>query len=607
MPALPSKDNPMRRLLALSLLIGLLLAANVQLSAAAFTSSSRSTGTVSAAIDWTPPIVSLREPAAVLRGTVTLTADASDATTAVRDVTIEMAPTGGAWTPICTRTATPYSCSLATTAHPDGSYAFRATAVDVEGNRATSAVRAGRIIDNTGPTVEVVDPGDAIRGTVIIRALASDAGTGVASVRLQRAPHGGTTWTDLCTRTAAPYECALTTTSLANGLYDFRAIATDHVGNATTSAVVSEVMVDNLAPSVVMGDPGTPLAGTITLSATASDNHSGVAAVTIQHAPAGTATWTTVCTRVDAPYTCRFATTTVPDGLYDFRAVATDEAGNSAISAIRANRRIDNTVSSVSMEDPGAFLRGTEALVASASSTAGITSVRIQRAVSGTTIWSDVCTITAAPYSCQWDTTTVANGLYSFRAVLLDGTGATTTSNVVANRQVDNTPVRGFAVQGVNGGPTPGRVETGDRVVLTYNGQLNLSSVMGGWTGAPQTVTVRLRDGASIGLTKRDDTLDVFTAANLTTPVRVGSVNIRNDVLKKPATFTATMTAATVEVEGRPATQVTIVLGQLASGGTDMRTATTSDPMVWTPAAVQDADGLTTSNSPVNGAVVRNF
>jgi hypothetical protein len=600
------KGAPVHRLLAVALLAATLATANVQLSAAAFTASSRSFGTIGAAADWTPPTVSLRDPGPVLRGTLMLTADASDGESGISQVRIEVAPQGGTFSPICTVTTAPFTCMLSTTSYPDGTYSLRAVATDGEGYVTTSAVISGRIIDNTGPTVEVTHPGDYLRGTATIAATATDAGTGVASVRIQYAPTGTSSWVDLCTRTAAPYQCSFNTATVKNDSYDFRAIATDLIANVTTSAVVSDIGVDNTPPAVTMGDPGATLSGTVTLSATASDADSGVARVEIQHAPAGTTSWSTACVRTDSPWSCRFDTTILTDGLHDFRAIAADEAGNTTTSAVVRNRKIDNTISAVSMEDPGAFLRGVETLTASASSSAGITSVRIQRAPSGTTTWTDVCTFAAAPFTCAWDTTTVANGLYSFRAVLLDGSGKTTTSTTVANRQIDNTPVRGFAVRGVNGGATQGRFDSGDRLILTYNGEVNPSSVMSGWTGGPQAVVVRMRDGGLVGGGSRDDTLDVFTGTNLTTPVRVGSVNLRNDLLKKTATFHATMTRVTVEVEGRPSSEITITLGQVISA-TDLRTVSTTNPMTWSPASVLDLDGVGTSTSPVSGAAVRNF
>jgi len=125
----------------------------------------------------------------------------------------------------------------------------RALATDVAGNTATSAVVVNRRVDNTGPTVSVNDPGANVHGTITVSTTAADAGSGVASVTIQRAPTGTTTWTTICTAATSPYSCSLDTTTLASGGYDFRAIATDAAGNATTSAVLANRVVDNTRPT----------------------------------------------------------------------------------------------------------------------------------------------------------------------------------------------------------------------------------------------------------------------------------------------------------------------------------------------------------------------
>jgi hypothetical protein len=89
-----------------------------------------------------------------------------------------------------------------------------------------------------------------------------------------------------------------------------------------------------------------------------------------QYSRGGTDPWTTFCTLTTTPYSCRFDTTTLPGGSYSFRATATDAGGLSTTSAAIANRVIDNTITSVSLEDPGEYLTGTVALTAAANSTA---------------------------------------------------------------------------------------------------------------------------------------------------------------------------------------------------------------------------------------------
>jgi hypothetical protein len=60
--------------------------------------------------------------------------------------------------------------------------------------------------------------------------------------------------------------------------------------------------------------------------------------------PAGTSTWTTICTDNTSSYSCAWATTGVSDGNYDLRATAVDTLGHTSTSATIASRRVDNTV-----------------------------------------------------------------------------------------------------------------------------------------------------------------------------------------------------------------------------------------------------------------------
>jgi Bacterial Ig-like domain/Bacterial Ig domain len=97
-----------------------------------------------------------------------------------------------------------------------------------------------------------------------------------------------------------------------------------------------------------------------------------------------------------------------------------------------------NTVA-VTVTDPGAALHGTVALQSTATSERGIASVRYQSAPTGTTTWTDACTATTAPFSCNWNSAGVADGMRDLRAIAVDQAGYQQTSATVASRRVDNT------------------------------------------------------------------------------------------------------------------------------------------------------------------------
>lgn len=468
-------------------------------------------------------------------------------------------------------------------------------------NSSQNSASIGSAVDWTAPTVDIVDPGDTVRGTITLTVNATDGETGIKNVVLAWAPTGTTTFTTICTDASAPYSCAFNTTAVSDQDIDIRAIATDN-SNYTMTDLVEGVTVDNTVPTVSLNTIASPMSGVVNISATAADAGSGVANVVIQRSLAGLNSWTTLCTDVDSPYFCRFDTTTVSDGYYDFRAIATDVAGNTRTSATVGNRAVSNIVSSVSVDDPGAFIRGTVTITANANATIGVASVRIQRAPFGTTTWTDLCTDTTSPYSCVFNTTTVADGQYQFRAILTDNLGQVTTSATVGPNQVDNTPVRGYDVQAANGA-TAGKIAASDTLTFTYTKAMNLTTILPGWTGSSTAVVVRVRDGGALGLTNIDDTVDVFTSSTLTTAVNLGSVDLKGNFVKggKAVTMNATMIAGTVTVNGTAATTVTITFGTAISQGASLRTAaTTPAAMLWTPSAVaKDTLGIACSTAMV--------
>jgi hypothetical protein len=212
------------------------------------------------------------------------------------------------------------------------------------GVESASSAEATTTADGAAPTaVSLTNPGSPLRGSVNLTGTATDTGSGLASLRFQYTAAGGSTWTDICTDTSSPYGCTLATTGLTDGLYDLRVIATDVAGNSTTSSSVTIRRVDNTAPAATMTDPGQYLRAAVTLGATGADAGSGLATLRIQRAPTGTSTWTDVCSTTTSPASCALTTTTLTDGGYDLRAVATDQAGNVTNSAIVSNRIVDNT------------------------------------------------------------------------------------------------------------------------------------------------------------------------------------------------------------------------------------------------------------------------
>ena len=545
-------------------------------------------------VDNTLPTVSLADPGTYLTGSKTLSATASDGGSGLTTLQIDYRPAGGSWTSLCTGATSPRSCVLNTALLADGSYELRARAIDAAGNVNDSSYT--RVVDNTAPTGSIPAPG-VLRGTASVAITAADgSGSGVAQVTAQFRPTATTTWTDVCVSTAAPYGCtSLDTTTYADGLYDARAIVVDNAGFSTTTATI-QVRIDNTAPSTAtLTSPGTSLSGAVTLSGTAADAGSGIASWTAQYRLSGGSTWTNACSDTTASYSCSWPSTGVADGVYDLRALATDQAGNTLGSAIRTSIRVDNVAPTVSLTDPGSPLVGTVTLNATAADGGGIASVTIERAPTGTSTWTTICTDTTSSYSCTWDTTTVAQAGYDLRARATDNAGRTTTSALVSNRVVNYAPY-GTDIQTTNGG-TAGRIDANDTLRLTFSEAMAPASILAGWTGSSQAIRIYVTDGGTI------DTMDFRNAAGTT---RLNLVNTATD-LSLAANFVSASAVfnATMSMSG---SGVTVTVGTLISG--TVVTSATTAKMTWRPSpAATDTSGIAALTTQVteSGAADKDF
>ena len=131
-------------------------------------------------------------------------------------------------------------------------------------------------IDHVSPTVTMTAPAANLAGSVTLASTAADANSGVASVLYEYKLSSGSTWTTACTGATTPFTCAFNTASVADGLYDFRATATDNAGRTTTSAAVTSRRIDNTNPvTSTLAAVGTNLAGNVNFTGTAADNAGG--------------------------------------------------------------------------------------------------------------------------------------------------------------------------------------------------------------------------------------------------------------------------------------------------------------------------------------------
>lgn len=503
----------MKRLLPLGLLAAAVIAgAGVTASGADFVAASHSTGnTFGAASDFNTVTISMTDPGSPQRGTIALQATASSER-GIERVRFQSSPTGaGSWTDACEDTAAPFTCDWDSAGVADGARDLRAVAVDQAGYQSTATVVA-RVIDNTLPTAALADPG-VITGTEVLTATGGDVLSGLAGLSIAYRPAAGGSWTELCTGTTSPRACALNSTTLSDGAHELRARTTDVAGNEHDTVLTRTV--DNTAPSGSIPALDA-VKGTITVPATASDGAgSGVKQVTIQIRPSG-GTWANLCA-VDtaAPWECSGVNTaTRTDGAYELRAVVEDNAGFSTTSAA-TTFRIDNTLpATTTLTNPGASLQGSVTLSGTATEAAsgsGIQSWTAQYRLTGATTWLDACSDTTSTYSCSWDTTGIADGVYELRALATDMAGNQRAATTQTNKRVDNV--------------VPAVALTDPGSPLTGTVTLNATASDGG--GVASVVFERSPAGANTWTTVCTDATAAYSCSFNTTAVTDGAYDLR--------------------------------------------------------------------------------
>ena len=431
-----------------------------------------SSAPVAVTVDNTAPTATLTSPAsgAVIRGAAVVTdATASDGGTGVASVAFQISPAGAnTWTTYDTDSSPAYHGTLNTTtlAGGDGLYDLRAVATDGATNSAPSALATNVRVDNTQPVVTLsgVATNAKVRGSLSLSATASDAGSGVQSVAFEYRLGSSGPFTPIGSPdTTSPYgPVSFDTTLVADGTYEFHALATDVAGN-TLADVETNVLVDNTQPAVVLGGVATngKVRGSLSLSATASDAGSGVQSVAFEYRLGSSGPFTPIGSPdTTSPYgPVSFDTTGVADGTYQIRALATDVAGNS-LADVATNVLVDNTLPAVTLSGvaTNAKVRGSLSLSATASDAgSGVQSVAFEYRLGSSGAFLPIGSPdTTAPYGpVSFDTTLVTDGTYEIRALATDVAGnprASTATNVLVDNTRPTVTIGGVAAgQAVSG------------------------------------------------------------------------------------------------------------------------------------------------------------
>ncbi|MEA2139080.1 MAG: hypothetical protein QOG56_2230 [Solirubrobacteraceae bacterium] len=361
-------------------------------------------------------------------------------------------------TQLNTENVAPYNCKLDSRTVADGSHTLKVVAYDAAGH-ATSALRTVAVKnDVTAPALGWKTPAasSTVSGVLWESSNSGLAGpcetTATDAVAVSKVVFFVDA-TQLNTENVGPYNCKFDSKTVADGSHTLKAVAYDASGNSSTSSRTITVKNDVTAPALSWKTPaaGATVVGTLSdgtgsgpggpCETTATDNV-GVAK-TVYSIDS-----TELNTDSTAPYNCKLDTTTVADGSHTLKAVAYDAVGNSSTSLrdvfVDNVPPVDTTPPTVGWTAPAAGASVSGVLWESANSgPAGrcevaasddVAVARVVFSVDGTALNAD----DSAPYDCRFDTTTVADGSHTLKAVAYDSAdNASTASRTVT---VANTP-----------------------------------------------------------------------------------------------------------------------------------------------------------------------
>ena len=537
-----------------------------------------------------PATPTLSVPSGVLSGTVSLSATVTaDAPAGIASVAIQyrLSPSGS-WFDCGTGTTSPYTCSLDSTKLSNAAYDFRTVATDRAGN-STASDAVTRTVDNSPATVAFTSPsnGATVDGTVTVTGTGQSArGITALKVEYRQTPSG--TFQTLCSpAAAATFSCSWNTTPLTSGSYELRATLSQTSGGDVTSTITVNVAHSTGTVAITSPAGGSTVQNAVTVSGTASATV-GVKQVQVKVANgSGSTVATLTCTLSSGSFSCPWNTAGLTYGTYQLRAEMT-QADNTVVTSNVVNVTVYNA--SITLGTVPANLKGTStALTATASSNAGISAVRFEGTTAGGAT-TTLCSTTSptqtggTTYTCSWNISAITYGVYTVRAVMVQGSGLPEMASTSATTTVDNRTLTGYDVWTVNGG-IANLPDGGDQIFFRYTGLVKLSTIGAGLTyggSVPLSVSLTGDPGS------HPDTM-TFSNPNL------GGLALTQRYLQnnKSVTYGAsTMTAMLAkDAQGNDVTVIKVTLSAIST--TDFTAPTgVANTLTWTPStSVTDAVG----------------
>lgn len=455
------------------------------------------------------------------------------------------------------------------------------SATFTDSSTSTASVTSGTW-DATPPTVTMNSPGGQVSGMPTVTATARDnPGGGIQHVTIQSRPAGGGVWSTLCTDEKAPYECTWNTTPLSNGNYQLQAVATDTAGLSTTSVPVGVRVANSASGALVLFHPGEPVSGNVRLNGHLSTWLDWPFEIQYRTATG----WGTLCEgRGSQNLSCDWNTLSFDDGVYEVRAAAARVWGWFPVYSNTIFVTVNNSFSSaasLASERSTGTASGNSAVVDSKAETEPADDVPAEdlpQTAPTETAPVEPTPVEPAPEDELEDESDVEPAPEE-PAVPGDDE-----DEAADEAPVEEAELRGVGIDVTDGGGGVGILNEGDSFTFTYSGEVDLTTVLPGWSGEATAVSVRLRDGQLLGGGAQDDTLDVRSGD---LPVELGHVYLGADVIDvdQQILLPATMTAASSTVDGVLLSTVTVTLGTVLDEDEVLQPATTTPALTWTPSA----------------------
>jgi uncharacterized repeat protein (TIGR02543 family) len=365
--------------------------------------------------------------------TVSLTPPTNTGGPAITSYTMTASP-GGA---TCTVNAPATSCAISPLDNGTA-YTFTATAYNgvarSDSSTASSSVTPATVPG--APTITSASSSASGTTTVNFSAPASNGGSAITGYTITSNPGGFT-----CTAAANATSCAVS--GLTDGVaYTFTAVATNAIGNSTSSGASSAVTSAGAAsaPTSVTGTVGN---GSSTISVSgANANGSPITGYTVQaYDSTGSAIVGKTCS-ITSPATSCEITGLTNGSEYTFTATATNGVGTSAASAPSA------TVTPAGVPSAPTGVTATSGTgkvtvewTAPAANGAAITSYTAQAYdPDGNEVTGATCTISAPSTSCDVSTNLAAGTAYTFKVTATNAAGTGSASAASSSAAINAAP-----------------------------------------------------------------------------------------------------------------------------------------------------------------------